>query len=162
MYETPTGWKFFTNLMDAGRLSICGEESFGTGSVHVREKDGLWAVLAWLSILAYRNGCMGDIAKERAELKKGAVLDTSPPAQAKHDFVSVKHIVEEFWKEFGRNFYCRYEAKVSTNLQRRCPYSLHDSSSCLVSAWCWEEACTCHQVEDFRTYTRMHSQCAAY
>lgn len=51
-YETPTGWKFFGNLMDAGKCTICGEESFGTGSDHVREKDGLWAVLCWLSILA--------------------------------------------------------------------------------------------------------------
>ncbi len=51
-YETPTGWKFFGNLMDAGKCTICGEESFGTGSDHVREKDGLWAVLSWLSILA--------------------------------------------------------------------------------------------------------------
>jgi phosphoglucomutase len=51
-YETPTGWKFFGNLMDAGLCTICGEESFGTGSDHVREKDGLWAVLCWLSILA--------------------------------------------------------------------------------------------------------------
>ncbi|XP_065834160.1 phosphoglucomutase-1-like isoform X2 [Oscarella lobularis] len=52
LYEVPTGWKFFGNLMDAGKLSLCGEESFGTGSDHVREKDGLWAVLAWLTILA--------------------------------------------------------------------------------------------------------------
>ena len=52
VFETPTGWKFFGNLMDAGRLSLCGEESFGTGSDHIREKDGLWAVLSWLSILA--------------------------------------------------------------------------------------------------------------
>ncbi len=52
MFETPTGWKFFGNLMDAGLCTVCGEESFGTGSNHVREKDGLWAVLAWLSILA--------------------------------------------------------------------------------------------------------------
>ncbi|RMH52152.1 MAG: alpha-D-glucose phosphate-specific phosphoglucomutase [Zetaproteobacteria bacterium] len=51
-YETPTGWKFFGNLMDAGRVTLCGEESFGTGSSHVREKDGLWAVLFWLNILA--------------------------------------------------------------------------------------------------------------
>jgi len=51
-FETPTGWKFFGNLMDAGRCTLCGEESFGTGSNHVREKDGLWAVLCWLSILA--------------------------------------------------------------------------------------------------------------
>ncbi|KAE8710293.1 Phosphoglucomutase [Hibiscus syriacus] len=54
-FEVPTGWKFFGNLMDAGLCSICGEESFGTGSDHIREKDGIWAVLAWLSILAYKN-----------------------------------------------------------------------------------------------------------
>jgi phosphoglucomutase len=51
-YETPTGWKFFCSLLDAGRITLCGEESFGTGSSHVREKDGLWAVLCWLNILA--------------------------------------------------------------------------------------------------------------
>ena len=50
-YETPTGWKFFGNLLDAGKITLCGEESFGTGSDHVREKDGLWAVLFWLDIL---------------------------------------------------------------------------------------------------------------
>ena len=54
-YETPTGWKFFGNLMDAGKITLCGEESFGTGSDHVREKDGLWAVLFWLNIIAERN-----------------------------------------------------------------------------------------------------------
>ncbi len=53
-YETPTGWKFFGNLMDAGKVTLCGEESFGTGSSHVREKDGLWAVLLWLNILAIK------------------------------------------------------------------------------------------------------------
>ena len=53
-YETPTGWKFFGNLLDAGKATICGEESAGTGSDHVREKDGLWAVLLWLNILAKR------------------------------------------------------------------------------------------------------------
>ncbi|CAL1288757.1 unnamed protein product [Larinioides sclopetarius] len=55
IYETPTGWKYFGNLMDAGMLSLCGEESFGTGSDHIREKDGIWAVLAWLSVLANKN-----------------------------------------------------------------------------------------------------------
>lgn len=85
MYEVPTGWKFFCNLMDDHKVSICGEESFGTGSSHIREKDGLWAVLAWLSILAYRNS------------------DTEAP------LVSVQHIVEEFWTEFGRNYYSRYD-----------------------------------------------------
>lgn len=53
-FETPTGWKFFGNLLDAGRITLCGEESFGTGSDHVREKDGLWAVLFWLNVLAVR------------------------------------------------------------------------------------------------------------
>jgi phosphoglucomutase len=53
-YETPTGWKFFGNLLDDGRITLCGEESFGTGSDHVREKDGLWAVLFWLNLLAVR------------------------------------------------------------------------------------------------------------
>lgn len=83
-YEVPTGWKFFGSLMDAGMLSICGEESFGTGSDHIREKDGLWAVLAWLSILAYRN-------------------------QESGSKVTVKDIVQEHWSEFGRSFYCRYD-----------------------------------------------------
>ena len=60
-YETPTGWKFFGNLLDDGRATICGEESFGTGSDHVREKDGLWAVLLWLNILAVRQQSVADI-----------------------------------------------------------------------------------------------------
>ncbi|MCA1612908.1 MAG: alpha-D-glucose phosphate-specific phosphoglucomutase, partial [Acidobacteria bacterium] len=63
-YETPTGWKFFGNLLDAGLITICGEESFGTGSNHVREKDGLWAVLAWLSILAARRKSVAEIVRE--------------------------------------------------------------------------------------------------
>ena len=53
-FETPTGWKFFGNLLDAGLATLCGEESFGTGSNHIREKDGVWAVLFWLNILARR------------------------------------------------------------------------------------------------------------
>ena len=60
-FETPTGWKFFGNLLDAGRVTICGEESAGTGSDHVREKDGLWAVLLWLNILAARKETVADI-----------------------------------------------------------------------------------------------------
>ncbi|GAB1480700.1 alpha-D-glucose phosphate-specific phosphoglucomutase [Paracoccaceae bacterium] len=60
-YETPTGWKFFGNLLDAGKATLCGEESFGTGSDHVREKDGLWAVLLWLNILAVRKESVRDI-----------------------------------------------------------------------------------------------------
>jgi len=84
-YEVPTGWKFFGNLMDAGSLSICGEESFGTGSDHIREKDGVWAVLAWLSILRLHNP------------------DDSKP------LVSVQEIVEQHWALYGRNYYCRYD-----------------------------------------------------
>ena len=63
-YETPTGWKYFGNLMDAGMCTICGEESFGTGSDHVREKDGLWAVLSWLSILACRKASVARTVQE--------------------------------------------------------------------------------------------------
>jgi phosphoglucomutase len=63
-YETPTGWKFFGNLMDAGKVTLCGEESFGTGSDHIREKDGLWAVLFWLNILAARKQSVEAIALE--------------------------------------------------------------------------------------------------
>ncbi len=63
-YETPTGWKFFGNLLDAGRATICGEESFGTGSDHVREKDGLWAILLWLNILAVRGQPVAEILAE--------------------------------------------------------------------------------------------------
>jgi phosphoglucomutase len=63
-YETPTGWKFFGNLMDAGKVTLCGEESFGTGSDHIREKDGLWAVLFWLNILAVRKQPVESILME--------------------------------------------------------------------------------------------------
>jgi len=63
-YETPTGWKFFGNLLDAGRITLCGEESFGTGSNHIREKDGLWAVLFWLNILAKRREPVAQIMAE--------------------------------------------------------------------------------------------------
>lgn len=63
-YETPTGWKFFGNLLDAEKATICGEESFGTGSDHVREKDGLWAILLWLNILAVRRQSVAEILKE--------------------------------------------------------------------------------------------------
>ncbi|AGI66674.1 phosphoglucomutase Pgm [Octadecabacter antarcticus 307] len=63
-YETPTGWKFFGNLLDAGKVTICGEESAGTGSSHVREKDGLWAVLLWLNILAVRKQSVANIVAD--------------------------------------------------------------------------------------------------
>uniref|UniRef100_A0A8D0VQ44 Phosphoglucomutase 5 n=1 Tax=Sus scrofa TaxID=9823 RepID=A0A8D0VQ44_PIG len=64
VYETPAGWRFFSNLMDSGRCSLCGEESFGTGSDHLREKDGLWAVLVWLSIIAARKQSVEEIVRD--------------------------------------------------------------------------------------------------
>ena len=66
-YETPTGWKFFGNLMDADKVTFCGEESFGTGSSHIREKDGLWAVLLWLNILAARGESVEQIMQSHWE-----------------------------------------------------------------------------------------------
>ena len=66
-FETPTGWKFFGNLMDDGRVALCGEESFGTGSDHVREKDGLWAVLMWLNIIAATGQSVGELLKSHWE-----------------------------------------------------------------------------------------------
>ncbi|KAJ0100113.1 hypothetical protein Patl1_20025 [Pistacia atlantica] len=115
-FEVPTGWKFFGNLMDAGKLSVCGEESFGTGSDHIREKDGIWsasklllnqlgglnpypveemglgeeglrAVLAWLSIIAHRN----------KDKKPGEKL------------LSVADVVKAHWATYGRNFFSRYD-----------------------------------------------------
>jgi phosphoglucomutase len=84
-FEVPTGWKFFGNLMDAGKMSVCGEESFGTGSDHIREKDGVWAVLAWLSIIEFHNRGNGG------------------------KLVSVEDIVTRHWAEYGRNYYSRYD-----------------------------------------------------
>jgi phosphoglucomutase len=78
VYEVPTGWKYFGNLMDAGKLSLCGEESFGTGSDHIREKDGIWASLAFLTVLASRK-------------------------------TSVKDLLESHWKEYGRNYFLRFD-----------------------------------------------------
>ncbi|TPX17488.1 uncharacterized protein E0L32_003131 [Thyridium curvatum] len=84
-YEVPTGWKFFCALFDADKLSICGEESFGTGSNHIREKDGLWAVVAWLNIIAG--------------------LGVANPGVAP----SIKQIQHDFWNEYGRVFFTRYD-----------------------------------------------------
>jgi phosphoglucomutase len=63
-FETPTGWKFFGNLLDAGKVTLCGEESAGTSSNHVREKDGLWAVLLWLNILAVRRVSVSELMQD--------------------------------------------------------------------------------------------------
>lgn len=84
VYEVPTGWKFFTALFDADKLSICGEESFGTGSNHIREKDGVWAIVAWLNIIA-------GVAK-------------TDPSKA-----SIAAIQNEFWQTYGRTFFTRYD-----------------------------------------------------
>jgi phosphoglucomutase len=78
-HETPTGWKYFGNLLDAGLATLCGEESAGTGSDHVREKDGVWAVLFWLNVLALRPG------------------------------ESVEAIVRDHWRRFGRDIYSRHD-----------------------------------------------------
>jgi len=93
-FEVPTGWKFFGNLMDSGTKDfptkpvytpfICGEESFGTGADHVREKDGMWAVLAWLQILAVKSEQAGKI-------------------------VTVEDVANAHWAEYGRNYYARYD-----------------------------------------------------
>ena len=92
LFETPTGWKYFGNLMDSKAIYggkdytpfICGEESFGTGSDHVREKDGIWAVLAWLSVLASVN-------------------------EAGKPLVTVEDVVTKHWAKYGRNYYCRWD-----------------------------------------------------
>lgn len=76
--------------MDANLISLCGEESFGTGSNHIREKDGIWAVLCWLSILAEKN------------LNNEGKL------------ISVKDVVMEHWKTYGRNYYCRFDYEALT------------------------------------------------
>lgn len=92
---TPTGWKFFGNLMSSKELFdktdytpfLCGEESFGTGSDHIREKDGLWAALAWMSILMKAN-------------------ENTPEGEA---LVPIRDIVSKHWAKYGRHFYCRYD-----------------------------------------------------
>lgn len=84
-YEVPTGWKFFCNLFDAKKLSICGEESFGTGSNHIREKDGLWAIVAWFNVLA---GFSIEFPK----------IDPT-----------INNVQNLFWKKYGRTFFTRYD-----------------------------------------------------
>ena len=84
-YEVPTGWKFFCALFDNNKMSICGEESFGTGSNHIREKDGLWAVVAWLNIIA-------GVAKQEP--------NKTP---------SIASIQNEFWETYGRTFFTRFD-----------------------------------------------------
>lgn len=83
-YVVPTGWKFFCNLFDTDKMSICGEESFGTGSNHIREKDGLWAVCAWLNIMAGVNKDTGKLP-------------------------SISEIQRQFWNTYGRVYFTRYD-----------------------------------------------------
>jgi phosphoglucomutase len=86
-FETPTGWKFFGNLLDAGRITLCGEESYGTSSDHVREKDGLWAVLFWLNVLAARPG------------------------------ETVRGLLQQHWRRFGRHYYSRHDYEAVDTAQ---------------------------------------------
>jgi len=105
-YETPTGWKFFGNLMDAGRVTLCGEESFGTGSDHVREKDGLWAVLFWLNILAVRKVSVEQIVTEHWALygRNFYSRHDYEGVDAKGAGEMVEHIRSRFEKLPGNNF----------------------------------------------------------
>jgi phosphoglucomutase len=108
-FETPTGWKYFGNAMDANQCSICGEESFGTGSDHVREKDGLWAVLAWLSVLAYVNKDQNrSLLETVAHAAPGLHLPGGGDKQ-KRQLVTVEHLVRSHWAKYGRNYYTRYD-----------------------------------------------------
>ena len=105
-FEVPTGWKFFGNLMDSGTSYfpgketytpfICGEESFGTGADHVREKDGMWAVLAWLQILAKKTEEAGKL-------------------------ITVEHVAMAHWQEYGRNYYARYDYEGGPGCSRETP-----------------------------------------
>lgn len=109
-YETPTGWKYFTGLMDAEKINICGEESFGTGSDHIREKDGLWAVLAWLSVLAYenRNTPIGGL-------------------------ITVRDILLAHWRKYGRTYNMRYDYEgVEEHLAELMMINLHGMASNIV------------------------------
>lgn len=105
-FETPTGWKFFGNLMDAGKVTLCGEESFGTGSNHVREKDGLWAVLFWLNILAVKHQSVETVMREHWN-KFGRNF------YSRHDYEGIpseaasglmKHVAESFAELTGKKF----------------------------------------------------------
>lgn len=137
--KVPTGWKFFGNLMDAEMCSVCGEESFGTGRIHVsykhhfrkqcswsflyysstgsdhiREKDGIWAVLAWLSILAYKN-------KDNLGGEK---------------FVTVEDIVRQHWSTYGRHYYTRYDYEVW----------MHYMLLFLLSVDCFDQCSSLHNL----------------
>ncbi|KAF5286188.1 hypothetical protein FQA39_LY16358 [Lamprigera yunnana] len=122
MFEVPTGWKYFGNLMDAGRLSLCGEESFGTGSDHIREKDGVWAVLAWLSIIEHKNMSVEEILKEHWQIFGRNYFtrydyeeceSESANKMMKHleSFIQSPNVVGSTYSSLGKN----YVVKVADN-----------------------------------------------
>lgn len=104
VFEVPTGWKFFGNLMDAGKLSICGEESFGTGSDHIREKDGLWAVLG-VFLIPLNSIC------RQLKLTLWHAAWLSILAHESHDTptVSLSSLLAKHYSRFGRNYFSRYD-----------------------------------------------------
>ena len=111
-FETPTGWKFFGNLMDAGKVTLCGEESFGTGSSHVREKDGLWAVLCWLNIIAVKQQSVENMVKAHWS-------EYGRNVYSRHDYENIpsevansviEHVRENFGAMMGK-VYGRYTIK---------------------------------------------------
>jgi phosphoglucomutase len=127
-YETPTGWKFFGNLMDAGKVTLCGEESFGTSSSHVREKDGLWAVLFWLNIIAVKK-----IGVEA--ILKAHWLEFGRNVYSRHDYESIPtdaangvitHIKSQF-TSLPNQVFGSYTVKVCDD------FSYHDSIDGSVS-----------------------------
>eukprot|EP01147_Barroeca_monosierra_P000578 gene578-3895_t len=119
LYEVPTGWKFFGNLMDADCITLCGEESFGTGSSHIREKDGVWACLCWLSILSHRGESVEEICKHHWQ-KFGRNFFT------RYDYEQVDSVkAEEMMSHLnklvadtsliGKTFFDRFTVKVCDN-----------------------------------------------
>lgn len=121
-FETPTGWKFFGNLMDAGKVTLCGEESFGTGSSHVREKDGLWAVLCWLNIIAVKQQSVENMVKAHWS-------EYGRNVYSRHDYENIpsevansviEHVRENFGAMMGK-VYGRYTIKKCDDFSYRDP-----------------------------------------
>lgn len=112
-YETPTGWKFFGNLMDAGKVTLCGEESFGTGSDHVREKDGLWAVLFWLNILAIKRQPVETLVKRHWAQFGRNVYSRHDYEELPSDVANalITHVRDSFTTLVGQRF-GNYEVKT--------------------------------------------------
>lgn len=122
LYETPTGWKFFGNLLDAGDITLCGEESAGTGSNHVREKDGLWAVLMWLNILAVRQQSVRSIMTDHWETYGRNYY-------ARHDFEEVDAIGAKDLMDHLRNRFSQFEGMETQAglIERADEFSYYDS-----------------------------------